>query len=142
MRVAARSLDVGGPDIVSYGELIDRIRHHMLVGRPTIGLPRLTLTPIASRVSSMIAGEEHALIGPLMESLGEDLLPRDDRAARVARRATALARRGDRAGAARVGGARAARGAVAVERGSVCRRMSTVHAQIEIEAPIERVWET
>ena len=29
-----QSLDVGGPDVVSYGELIDRIREHMLVDRP------------------------------------------------------------------------------------------------------------
>jgi uncharacterized protein YbjT (DUF2867 family) len=79
--VAGQSLDVGGPDMVSYGELIDRIRDHMLVDRPTIRFRRLTVTPIASRVSSVIASEDHALIGPLMGSLEEDLLPRDDRAA-------------------------------------------------------------
>jgi uncharacterized protein YbjT (DUF2867 family) len=78
-RVSGASLDLAGPDVVSYGELIDRIRHHMLVGRPTLSLKHLTLTPIASRVSAMIAGEDHALVGPLMESLGEDLLPRDNR---------------------------------------------------------------
>ncbi len=53
----------------------------MLVGRPTIAFKRLTLTPIASRVAAVLAGEDHALIGPLMDSLGSDLLPRDDRAA-------------------------------------------------------------
>jgi uncharacterized protein YbjT (DUF2867 family) len=79
-KVSGDSLDVAGPDVISYGELIDRIRHHMLVGRPTLSLKRLTLTPIASRLSAMIAGEDHALVGPLMESLGEDLLPRDNRA--------------------------------------------------------------
>ncbi|HWK18795.1 MAG TPA: NAD(P)H-binding protein [Solirubrobacteraceae bacterium] len=78
-RVSGVSLDLAGPDVVSYGELIDRIRHHMLVGRPTLSLKHLTLTPIASRLSAMIAGEDHALVGPLMESLGEDLLPRDNR---------------------------------------------------------------
>jgi hypothetical protein len=46
-----------------------------------LAIPHLTVTPIASRVSAMIAGEEHALIGPLMEGLDYDLLPRDDRAA-------------------------------------------------------------
>jgi uncharacterized protein YbjT (DUF2867 family) len=75
-----QSLDLGGPDVVSYGDLIDRIRHHMLVGRATLPLPRLTLTPIASRISALITGEEHALIGPLMDTLDTDLLPRDDRA--------------------------------------------------------------
>jgi uncharacterized protein YbjT (DUF2867 family) len=81
--VRGQSLDVGGPDTVSYGELIDRIREHMLVDRPTIGLRRITVTPIASRVSSVIASEDPALIGPLMESLNEDLQPRDDRAAKL-----------------------------------------------------------
>ena len=79
--VCGQSLDIGGPDLVTYGELIDRIRHHMLVGRPTISFRRLTLTPIASRISALIAGEEHELIGPLMEGLNDDLLPRDNRAA-------------------------------------------------------------
>jgi uncharacterized protein YbjT (DUF2867 family) len=78
--VAGQSLDAGGRDIVSYGELIDRIRNLMIVGRPTVGLGRLTVTPIASRISALIAGSDHALIGPLMESLSSDLLPRDDRA--------------------------------------------------------------
>jgi uncharacterized protein YbjT (DUF2867 family) len=81
--VCGCSLDAAGPDTVTYGELIDRIRDHMLLGRPTISFRRLTVTPIASRVSALIAGEDHALIGPLMESLDEDLLPRDDRAARL-----------------------------------------------------------
>ncbi len=81
-QVAGLSLDAAGPDVVSYGQLIDRIRYHMLVGRPTVGL-RWTLTPIASRVSAVIADEDPALIGPLMESLDEDLLPRDARAAEL-----------------------------------------------------------
>jgi uncharacterized protein YbjT (DUF2867 family) len=81
--VAGRSLDVGGPDVVSYGELIDRIREHMLLNRPTISLKRLTVTPIASRLSALIAGEQYALIGPLMESLGDDLLPHEDRSAEL-----------------------------------------------------------
>jgi uncharacterized protein YbjT (DUF2867 family) len=78
--VGGQSFDVGGPDVVSYGELIDRIRDLMLVNRPTISFKRLTATPIASRISSLIAGEDYALIGPLMESLGDDLIPHDDRA--------------------------------------------------------------
>jgi uncharacterized protein YbjT (DUF2867 family) len=81
--IGGMSLDIGGPDTVSYGELIDRIRDLMLVSRPTIGFRRLTATPIASRIAAVIATEEYELIGPLMESLGEDLLPRDDRAAEL-----------------------------------------------------------
>jgi uncharacterized protein YbjT (DUF2867 family) len=82
-RLCGESLDIGGRDVVSYGELIDRIRDHMIVGRPSISFRRLTLTPIASRISALIAGEDHELIGPLMEGLNSDLLPRDNRAADV-----------------------------------------------------------
>jgi uncharacterized protein YbjT (DUF2867 family) len=81
--VCGQSLDIGGRDTVTYGELIDRIGEHMMVARPTISFKRLTLTPIASRVSALIAGERHELIGPLMESLDQDLLPRDNRAAEL-----------------------------------------------------------
>jgi nucleoside-diphosphate-sugar epimerase len=81
--VGGRSLDVGGPDIVTYGELIDRIRDLMLVDRPTISFRRLTITPIASRVAATIAGEQVELIEPLMESLGADLLLQGDDAAKL-----------------------------------------------------------
>jgi uncharacterized protein YbjT (DUF2867 family) len=84
-QVCGESLDATGAETVTYGELIDRIREHMLVGRPTIGFKRLTVTPIASRVAAVIAGEDHELIGPLMESLGEDLLASGDPAAEVLR---------------------------------------------------------
>lgn len=76
-RVGGRSLDVGGPDVVTYGQLIERIRDLMLVTRPTISFQRLTVTPIASRIAALIAGEQHELVGPLMASLATDLLPRD-----------------------------------------------------------------
>jgi hypothetical protein len=79
-RVSDSSLDIAGPEVLTYGELIDRIRDHMLLGRPTIGFRRLNAMPIASRISARVAGEDHALIGPLMEGLLTDLLPRDDRA--------------------------------------------------------------
>ena len=82
-QISGQSLDAGGPEEVAYGELIDRIRHHLLLGRATISLRRLTVTPIASRIAAVIAGEDHELIGPLMESLGEDLLATNDRAAQV-----------------------------------------------------------
>lgn len=79
----AHSYDIGGPDIVTYGELIRRIRDSMLVRRPTLALP-FSLTPIASKFAAAIAGEDPALIEPLMESLGSDLLadPTHDAAGR------------------------------------------------------------
>src|SRR3954462_10234461 len=71
------SLDIAGPDVVTYGQLVAQIRDALLVGRPAINLG-FSLTPVASRVAAAIAGEDHALIGPLMEGLETDLLPRDE----------------------------------------------------------------
>ena len=81
--LCGESLDIGGRDIVSYAELIDSIREHMLISRPMLRLRRITVTPIASRIGAAIAGEDPELIEPLMESLGDDLLPRDNRAAEI-----------------------------------------------------------
>ena len=74
-QLGGRSLDLAGPDVVTYQQLIERIRDHLLLARPSLQLSRVTLTPIASRVSAVIAGEDHALIGPLMAGLETDLLP-------------------------------------------------------------------
>jgi uncharacterized protein YbjT (DUF2867 family) len=79
---AGRSLDIAGPDVVSYGELIERIRDSMLLRRP---LWRLGRTPapavVTSRIAAAIAGERPELVGPLMAGLESDLLPRDQDAA-------------------------------------------------------------
>ena len=76
---AGRSLDVAGPDELAYGEMIERIRDLMIVGRPRIDL-NITATPLAGRVAAAIAGETPELIVPLMEGLASDLLPRDEAA--------------------------------------------------------------
>jgi uncharacterized protein YbjT (DUF2867 family) len=80
--LAGRSLDIAGPDVVSYADMIERIREAMVVGRPALRLG-LEATPVASRVAAAIAGEDPALIGPLMEGLSYDLLPRDSAAAEL-----------------------------------------------------------
>jgi uncharacterized protein YbjT (DUF2867 family) len=74
------SLDIGGPEVMTYAAMIERIRDALLLGRPRLDLP-VRLTAVASRIAAAIAGEDPALIEPLMGSLGSDLLPRDDRAA-------------------------------------------------------------
>jgi uncharacterized protein YbjT (DUF2867 family) len=76
--VGGETLDLGGPDVVRYAEVIDRIRDAMLVGRATLRL-RFNATPVAGPVAASIAGEDVELVGPLMEGLTGDLLPRDDR---------------------------------------------------------------
>jgi uncharacterized protein YbjT (DUF2867 family) len=74
------SLDIAGPQVLSYEEIIGRIADLMLVRRPALRFGR-DATPIAAPVAAAIAGEDPGFIGPLMESLRSDLLARDDRAA-------------------------------------------------------------
>ena len=73
---AGRSLDVVGPDAMTYGRMIERIAEGMGVGRLPIGLGR-SLTPPASAVVAAVTGQPLELVRPLMESLETDLLPRD-----------------------------------------------------------------
>jgi uncharacterized protein YbjT (DUF2867 family) len=75
-----RSLDIGGPDALTYGEMLTRIADLMLLRRPAVRL-RVNMTTITARVAAAIASEDPALVVPLMEGLQCDLLPRDDRAA-------------------------------------------------------------
>jgi uncharacterized protein YbjT (DUF2867 family) len=74
------SLDIAGPDDMTYGEMIERIAELMLVRRRTLRIGR-DATPIAAPIAAAIAGEDPGFIGPLMESLSADLLPRDESAA-------------------------------------------------------------
>jgi uncharacterized protein YbjT (DUF2867 family) len=80
--VAGRTLDVGGPDVLTYGEMISRIADSMLVRRPVLGLG-VNATPVTARFAAAIAAEDPELILPLMESLRGDLLSADDHAAEL-----------------------------------------------------------
>jgi uncharacterized protein YbjT (DUF2867 family) len=73
------SLDIAGPEVLAYGDIMERIRDLMLLGRPRLNLP-FSVTPVAAKVAAHVAGEDVALIEPLMEGLAGDLLPRDMRA--------------------------------------------------------------
>jgi uncharacterized protein YbjT (DUF2867 family) len=73
---AGRSLDVVGPDVMTYGRMIERIADAMGVGRLPLGFGR-SLTPPASAVVAAVTGQPLELVRPLMESLESDLLPRD-----------------------------------------------------------------
>lgn len=71
-----RSLDVAGPDVVTYGHMVELIAEEMGVGRLPLGFGR-SLTPPASAVVAGVTGEPVELVRPLMESLESDILPRD-----------------------------------------------------------------
>jgi uncharacterized protein YbjT (DUF2867 family) len=73
---AGRSLDVAGPDVMTYGRMIERIADALGVGRMPLGFNG-TLTPPASAVVAAVTGQPVELVRPLMESLETDLLPRD-----------------------------------------------------------------
>ncbi len=77
---AGRSLDIVGPDVVSYGQMIERIAASMGVGRVPVGLG-FSLTSPASAVVSAVTGQPIDLVRPLMQSLEHELLPRDAREA-------------------------------------------------------------
>jgi uncharacterized protein YbjT (DUF2867 family) len=71
-----RSVDVVGPDVLTYGEMIERIAELMGVGRMPVGLGG-SHTPPASAVVSAVTEQPLELVRPLMESLESDILPRD-----------------------------------------------------------------
>jgi uncharacterized protein YbjT (DUF2867 family) len=73
---AGRSLDVVGPDVMTYGRMIERIAEALGVGRLPLGFGR-SLTPPASALVAAVTGQPIELVRPLMESLETDLLPRD-----------------------------------------------------------------
>jgi uncharacterized protein YbjT (DUF2867 family) len=73
---AGRSLDIAGPDVLTYGAMIERIAELMGVGRVPLPL-RASHTPPASAVVAAVTGQPLELVRPLMESLESDILPRD-----------------------------------------------------------------
>jgi uncharacterized protein YbjT (DUF2867 family) len=78
--VAGCSLDVGGSEIVTYGELLQRIADSMLLRRPTFTIA-IGATPLTARLAAALGGEDPELILALMDGLRSDLLPAEDHAA-------------------------------------------------------------
>jgi uncharacterized protein YbjT (DUF2867 family) len=76
---AGRSLDIAGPDVVTYAQMIEGIAEGIGVGRVGLSL-RGSLTPPAAAVVASVTGLDLELVRPLMESLEYDLLPRNDEA--------------------------------------------------------------
>jgi uncharacterized protein YbjT (DUF2867 family) len=80
--LSGRSLDVAGPDVLTYGEMLSAIAELLLVNRPSLRLG-VSATPLAGRLAAAIAGEDPELVLPLMEGLQGDLLAADDHAAEL-----------------------------------------------------------
>jgi uncharacterized protein YbjT (DUF2867 family) len=77
-----RSLDIVGPEVMTYAEMVERIAEAMGVGRTPLPIPT-SQTPAASAVVSAITDQPLELVRPLMQSLAHDLLPRNDDARRI-----------------------------------------------------------
>ena len=77
-----RSLDIVGPEVMSYAEMVERIAEGLGVGRMPLPLPA-SQTPAAAAVVSAVTEQPLELVRPLMESLEHDLLPRNDDARRI-----------------------------------------------------------
>src|ERR1700733_4194810 len=80
--LSGRYLDIGGPNVLSYGDMLRGIAELMLVNRPTLRLG-VNLTAITARVAAAIASEDPDLVVPLMEGLNGALLPAEDHAAEL-----------------------------------------------------------
>ena len=76
------AFDIAGPEVLSYGAMIERVTALLLLARPTVRVP-LALGAITSAVAARVSGAPRELLGPLMGSLGGDLLA-DDGPARAA----------------------------------------------------------
>lgn len=79
---AGRSLDVGGPEALTYEALLARIAESLLLSRPTFAI-RVGVTPLTARLAAAVSREDPELILALMEGLSSDLLPADDHTAQL-----------------------------------------------------------
>ena len=136
--VAGRTLDIGGPEILSYGEMIRRIAEEMLLARPTVKLG-VNMTSITARIAAAITDEDPELVIALMEGLRRPLAGRRGWHGAPAGRPhagsrPALLRCRCRTLAARVGVPRRAHGAL------IQNTMSLVTTSIHIDARPDEVW--
>jgi uncharacterized protein YbjT (DUF2867 family) len=77
---AARSIDLVGPEVLRYAEILQVIAGELEVDRPEVDLPIFSV-PAFAAVASAIAGADTDLVRALMGSLNEDVLPRSAHAA-------------------------------------------------------------
>lgn len=69
--------DVGGPDVMSYREMMEQTAEVMGQHRPMFGLPLIT-PRLSTLWVSLVTGSPRALAGPLVASLRHDMVARDN----------------------------------------------------------------
>jgi uncharacterized protein YbjT (DUF2867 family) len=77
---AGRSIDLVGPEPMTYGEILQGIADELAIDRPGVNLPIFT-APTFAAVAAAIAAADTELVRALMGSLNADVLPRSVRAA-------------------------------------------------------------
>ena len=77
---AGRSIDIVGPDALSYAEILEGIAAELEVDRPEVKLSVFT-APAFAALASRIAASDVDLVRALMGSLNADILPRNPGAA-------------------------------------------------------------
>jgi uncharacterized protein YbjT (DUF2867 family) len=77
---SGRSIDIVGPDPLTYAEILEGIAAELDIDRPPVKLSVFT-APAFAAVASRIAGSDAELVRALMGSLSADVLPRSERAA-------------------------------------------------------------
>lgn len=73
------SLEIGGPQRLTYQQVLSQIAEIMLLSRPAVKLS-VELTPIVARLAAAIAAEDPDLVLPLMESLLYEMPAAEERA--------------------------------------------------------------
>jgi uncharacterized protein YbjT (DUF2867 family) len=76
-----RSIDIVGPDPLTYAEILEGIAAELQIDRPPVKLSIFT-APAFAALASRIAGSDADLVRALMGSLDADVLPRSERAGR------------------------------------------------------------
>ena len=77
---SGRSIDIVGPDVLTYAEILEGIAAELEIDRPPVQLPVFT-APAFAAVAARIAGSDADLVRALMGSLNADVLPRSEHAA-------------------------------------------------------------
>ena len=70
---AGRSIDLAGPEVLTYEQILRGIADELELDRPSVGLPIFT-APAFAAVGSAIAGADIDLARALMGSLNSDVL--------------------------------------------------------------------
>ncbi|MGF1508164.1 MAG: NAD(P)H-binding protein [Myxococcota bacterium] len=69
-----QSYEIGGPEVMTYREMLDRTGRALKVKRPAVGVPVFSAY-LSRRWVSMVTGASDALVGPLIESLRHSVVP-------------------------------------------------------------------